>query len=478
MATYQWTGDAGIGDFGTPANWLVIGGANPAASSPGPTDGAISTGPTMTITGSGVVQTLTLAGTVRIAAALDASVGIDSTSGTRIDGATTLLPAAELTTLLLDIGSSANSTGKLTVGQHSRVVIAGSHPANNYAVSLGTKTGSVGVLLVHGPGAVVSGGNLPLAVGLNGNGLLRIDDGGLVTVGNLDPAINFAAVIGNHAGSSGKIEIEEASLLTDGAYFVGRSAPGTLDIGLGGLVAGGNMFVGANAGGVGLVSVHGNAARLVLTNTLQVGAKGSGTLTIAESGMVSVGGSVAVEGSVTLDGGSMVASSMAVATSAVVSGAGGISIAGGISNSGTMAAGQSLTITAPVVNNGTISTHTGGHLELIGSVTGTGTITLAENSHLSLQATSANQTVIFAGTGATLQLRCPNSFGATVQGFGKSDAIALDLVATGLSFAGGVISLNGPAGTVAQIKLAGAYSIANLHLTTTANGESVVNFHP
>ena len=82
MAQYQWTGNAGTGDFGTPANWEV--GAKVATAPPGPSDDAVIDTTDATITGNGTAYRLIFEGTEAIVGELTATYGSQANGQTAL----------------------------------------------------------------------------------------------------------------------------------------------------------------------------------------------------------------------------------------------------------------------------------------------------------------------------------------------------------------------------------------------------------
>jgi T5SS/PEP-CTERM-associated repeat protein len=145
----------------------------------------------------------------------------------------------------------------------------------------------------------------PLIVGKAGNGSLTIADGALMSV---DLDIDADAVIGQEAGSTGRVTVQGAGsrLLVQGEIIVGLKGNGSLEIRNGGFVGGpglgaspvpvriGGPFPGSSAA-LGEVLVDGAGSKL-LTDQLTVGELGTGKLTVQDGGLVEVAdfGSVAI----------------------------------------------------------------------------------------------------------------------------------------------------------------------------------------
>jgi outer membrane autotransporter protein len=134
-----------------------------------------------------------------------------------------------------------------------------------------------------------------LNVGFGGTGMLTIQSGGTVSSG-----IGIA-IVGNAAGSQGTVTVTGAgSTLTFPSLFVGALGTGALTIAGGGTVSiGGILGNGVTAVGQstqGTVTVTGAGSTLTSSGGIIVGAgvTGTGTLTIADGGTVSSSGPVQV----------------------------------------------------------------------------------------------------------------------------------------------------------------------------------------
>jgi len=463
MTTYSWTGAAGTEDFSTPNNWLVASPPPPPALPvPGPGDDAMFDTASATIAGTGTAGRLIFGGSDVVRGQLTAVMGTQAAADL------SLHPGAVLTTPFIGIGVSSGDVGKLTIGKHSSLVVNGFHLPNNYAIGVANATGSIGTLRVHGAGATLNGGGEPMSIGQNGNGVMQIEDGGMVSAGNADPLIYpWAVIIGNHAGANGTVEVSNGSLLAQGEIIVGRSTSGMLKIGPSGLVSAPDLAAGWTPAGQGSITVHGEHARLVLINTLEVGHMGFGSLDVTDHGVVSAGVSIIVNGPVTLADGLIETTGMAVNASGTLVGHGTVIAAAGCINTGNISASQQLTLIGPMQNNGMIKAVAGSDLRFVGAISGSGTITLTAGSTASLEAVASGQTVAFSGGSSKLVLRSPPAFSGSISGFNGTDTIVLDAPATNFSFVPGLLTVfDGaiPGVIVAQLAMIGPYSVVNFDL--------------
>lgn len=154
MATFQWTGSANNGNYSTAANWQPAVGAPPGAN-----DTALIETPATPINGMGSAQILFTTGPVRLDGHFIAIYGVPVNAQPLL-----LQPGTVLTTPMLHspVTHYSNTTAaELRVGADSRVVIAGSHIPDNYAIALAQGTGTNVTMDVEGAGALVNGGNQP-----------------------------------------------------------------------------------------------------------------------------------------------------------------------------------------------------------------------------------------------------------------------------------------------------------------------------
>ena len=469
MAIFHWTGNAATGSFAKAGNW------DPAANAPpGPSDVAIIANAAMPITGTGTANVLNFGGTNKVEGHLTAMYGCP------VNENLTLLPGATLTTpklhIVVDFGPNPPTTGiaKVTVGNHSRVVISGCNPPDTYAIQIAETIANVaeshGTLVVQGAHAVVNGGNMPMSVGQDGTGLLTIRDGAEVSVGNGDPIkYPWALVIGNHPQSNGTVEVSHGSLLAHGQVIVGRYSTGKLDVHQGGLVVAESMAIGwaPDSGlgdqGKGSVTVKGSDACLIVDNSLQVGHMGVGSLTVTEHGFVSAGIAINVNGALSLADGQIETSALGVNEGATLTGHGTVIASAGLNiNGGAITAHQQLNLIGDIDNAGTITVAAGGDLRCFGTLLDDqGSIELQANSVASLEAVASGQTITFAGNNAKLVLRNAGDFGGTIMDFGPTHSIELEAEATGHNFdiPSSTLTLTGPgANVVAKLLMKGLTS--------------------
>ncbi len=198
-------------------------------------------------------------------------------------------------------GSAWSNSSGLFVGSHGTgtLNIQNGGTVSNSNGYLGYESSGSGTATVDGPGSTWSNA-LSLNVGFNGTGTLNILGGGAVS--------DSHGRIGS--SSTGTVTVDGAGSTWNNStsLVVGNWGTGTLNIQNGGTVATTLSVVvgGGWSGSSGTVTVDG-AGSTFNSNSLSVGFKGTGTLTIQNGGTVSsysggVGSDVGSSGTVTVDG--------------------------------------------------------------------------------------------------------------------------------------------------------------------------------
>jgi outer membrane autotransporter protein len=131
---------------------------------------------------------------------------------------------------------------------------------------------------IRGAGAIAQN----LAVGQSGTGMLTILAGGTLT--------NSFGAVGNLTGSTGTVTVTDpgSSWTNVGSVVVGGLGAGTLTIQNDGTMSSGGGSVGLSAGSTGAVTVTGPGSSWTngVSNGLNIGSFGAGTLTITSGGRV------------------------------------------------------------------------------------------------------------------------------------------------------------------------------------------------
>lgn len=152
---------------------------------------------------------------------------------------------------------------------------------------IGNQPGSTGAVTVTGPGSVWNAEGM--VVGDHGTGRLTILNGGVVNT----QVWEFS--VGDGSGAVGVATVDGAgSKLTASDFVIGYGGTGTLTISNGGAIIGTTWtsIIGHSVGSIGTVTVTGAGSSLSNASDLWIGQDGSGTLTVANGGGVTVGGNI------------------------------------------------------------------------------------------------------------------------------------------------------------------------------------------
>ena len=433
---------AGAGLFQLGANELTVGGNNMSTDVSGDISGILGS---LVKVGAG---TLTLSG--------NANLG-----GTTVDGGTLAVNGGTLDAFNTIVGSTAGSSGTLDIGGGGRAnalnLIVGESGVGTLAVQnggtvtdfggfVGDLPGSQGTATVSGPGSTWTNTGT-IQVGGLGTGTLTIENGGTLNSSG-------GGSIGLSTGSTGTVTVTGPGSTwndgPDGGLNVGSFGSGALTIANGGTVINDSTFasnIGEGADSVGTVTVTGAGSTWSSSSGLNIGRSGTGTLTIADSGVVTAGPVVIAE------------NTGAVGTLNIGAGAGSAAAAPG-------------TLTAPSVafgaGTGTINfNHTSPDYVFAPAISGDGTVNVLAGSTTltaaniysgatnveggSLRAGALNtfspNSAVTVASGGTLDL---NGFNQTVPGvtngglvnMGTGTAPGTVLTTTGYTGTGGTMAIN------------------------------------
>ena len=193
------------------------------------------------------------------------------------------LPGSTGTVIVTDPGSNWSNAGSIVTGGlgTGTFIIQNGGTVNSGGGSVGLSAGSTGTVTVTDAGSRwINGPSNGLNIGSFGTGTLTITNGGSVI--DITPIITN---IGNGAGSQGTVRVAGAgSLWSDVAGFrIGNSGTGTLTIAEGGLVTAPIVVIATNAGSMGTLNIGagaGNPAAAPGTLNASSVAFGDGTGTI------------------------------------------------------------------------------------------------------------------------------------------------------------------------------------------------------
>lgn len=246
----------------------------------------------------------------------DWAVGGDLTVGDSLTGTLTITDGGSVTNDGAYIGNLNGAVGALTVsgrnaggtastwtslgsvligveaGSSGTLTILDAGMAQSDSGTIGSNNGSVGSVLVSGPGSTWNlSASRAFMIGESGRATLRIDDGGAVHSGQ--------GVIGWLAGSDGSAIVSGQTTVWDpfNNIYVGFEGLGDLRVLEGATVrtvgssapgAAATIYIGNQAGGVGTVTVSSTTAdisTLAASDRIEIGSAGTGTLTIDKGGL-------------------------------------------------------------------------------------------------------------------------------------------------------------------------------------------------
>jgi T5SS/PEP-CTERM-associated repeat protein/autotransporter-associated beta strand protein len=275
--------DLNVGNVGTATMTIQNGGDVEVSSDPVIGNQTGSNG-TLTITDAGsvlnVYSTALIVGNLGNGTLNIANGGVANLTGTDGDGVVAYIGyGAQGTALVTDSGSKLKlGYGPLVVGEDAvgNLTIAnGAHVyshSTDTAFILGDASDGTGNLLIDGTGSHWNAYSGTMIVGNNGMGNLTIQNGGELKSYGADES-NISIYVANGSGSNGTVYVSGGSLkLRDGSMIVGDSGNGTLTV--------------DNSGYVSISS----------GNVLELAASGgsNGTLNLNDGGTISLGGADAL----------------------------------------------------------------------------------------------------------------------------------------------------------------------------------------
>ena len=184
----------------------------------------------------------------------------------------------------IHVGYGGSGTLNIEAGGQ---VIAYSDTVGHGCGYVGVLAGSTGTVTVTGEGSTWS--NSDLYVGCEGAGTLNIEAGGKV-IAYSDAFDHGWGYVGRHAGSTGTATVtgEGSTWTNSGRLYVGDKGAGTLNIEAGGQVSNTSGYVGYESGSTGTVTVTGAGSTWKNPHGLCIGWYGNGTLNIEAGGQVSI----------------------------------------------------------------------------------------------------------------------------------------------------------------------------------------------
>jgi outer membrane autotransporter protein len=344
------------------------------------------------------------------------------------------------------IGGSAVSN-IVTVGQSATgaLTVSGGGALTAAAVTAGDLAGSTGTVTVTGVGSTLTttGIGNQVVIGNYGSGALQILNGGVVS--------DAGGIVGQNTGGVGTATVDGlGSIWTNTSTLtVGSQGTGTLTLTNQGQATASGIFIGV-AGGTGTVTLTGQSA-IATTGALNVGFTGTGTLTIASNSFfISDGGTIGnfagAGGAVTVTG---AGSAWSFGTSDLTIGASGTGSLL-VSNSGRISSGGGNGFLGQAAGaNGTLTIDGAGSSWVTGSslfvgVGGTGTMMVSNGG---LVITNDGTLGGAAGGTGVVTVTGPNSNWTTSGGINVGNAGSGSLT---ISNGGAVNSVGGTVGALAN----------------------------
>ncbi|HWN83016.1 MAG TPA: hypothetical protein VNM87_13035, partial [Candidatus Udaeobacter sp.] len=299
-------------------------------------------------------------------------------------------------------------------------VVGGVLDHDGQQVTISSTTGAPTLELRNGATATITSPGSPfdrLRIGADGQGQLNLKNGASCTV-----ASPCHTTVGTLAGGLGTVLLDSTSTLTTTALLAGMSGDGQVTVqGGSDLVTSGDLALGLFASGSGAIDVLGPGSTAIVGDELSAGSTGLGFVTISN------GGSMEVHGPGTKTGG--------VNTFIHDNGVLNVFDGGSFTSTGEVEVQGSIQL-----GDGTVVAQ---HVELIGSIEGTGTV----NATVGSEDVSAS---ITAG-GGPLTLGAASIFGFTHDGTLAVGAETVTLVDTdgprtgSVTLAGGTLNFTGTA---------------------------------
>jgi len=417
---YKWIAAAG-GDVGVAANWSPY--VNGMAGSTPP--GAADEGEFAGLGG-------TIAGTVTVTEwVIDSGAGPYTFSG-------------DTTATFFKVGASAFLTGTWTQNGASYIdIAAGTFTIGSGAELISHATGATTLGLVVDSVLLANGGTITVAAGIgigySGAASLSANSGASLSAATIDLAgaagasgtlnlsggatasVSGIVAIGATAGAGGAaIDINAATLTDQNQVQVGLQSNGTLTVQGGGLLSTSAslshpILAAGGAGSTGTVDITDAGSELNAgANQIEIGAGGTGSLTV-EGGATLVAGGLFIA-----EGGTGTVDVTGALTTATI-GTGGLGIGEGGTGQLTLQHGGTLTVTGGLdvgvggtgtfdIESGATLTSEGAALAALSSskVAGTGTVLLDAAQWL-----SSGQITVGAGSGGTAELQVAD--GATLE---------------------------------------------------------------
>ncbi|MEQ8266235.1 MAG: autotransporter domain-containing protein [Parvibaculum sp.] len=189
------------------------------------------------------------------------------------------------TVLVTGTGSSWVSGGEFTVGGVGTgdLTVADGATVNSVDSTLGLGLGSSGTALVTGAGSSWTSTN-GFFIGQDGEGAVTVADGGLLDSTGANIRLGL-----NGSGTGALTVTGAGSSIVSTSVYVGLNGTGVLNLEENATANTGSLFIGALAGSDGTVTIADDGTVWNM-NALSIGFDGAGTLTLADGAVANVGG--------------------------------------------------------------------------------------------------------------------------------------------------------------------------------------------
>jgi T5SS/PEP-CTERM-associated repeat protein len=342
-------------------------------------------------------SSLTITSGTALITGSDVALNADSTATVTVSGANSNVDIAEF--LLIGVGGHATATfsgGATVTGQGTTAV--------------GTSAGGNGELTITDNGTTWTNAQQTI-VGYGGTGSLTVAAGAVLSSGSTGSPTGSSGVIGAEASGVGAVTITDSgsSWVQDGGLSVGYLGQGTLMVEAGGYVHSASGYVGRFAGAVGHATVTGANSVWSVDGPLLVGSDGSGgggsgSLVVSDSGAVIIGSELQIgpQGSVDVTGGRALV------------GSGGLPAAAGTLYVGPDGLLDGLgSVIGHVINDGTLLVSEPGS-RIVGALDGMGATQIADGADLTTD--QIIQSSLTIGNGSTVTIAPSDANGNSLVG--------------------------------------------------------------
>ncbi len=335
-------------------------------------------------------------------------------------------------------------------------------------------------------GTVISGGIL------TNSGLVIIDTAAGATLDGVNVDNTLGTIQVDTFSFDGKLVVDDGTTITGGTMSIGS-------LGIFEVETGGATLKDVSVDNSGVVQVDAGSALNVDGTTITHGR-------VTGDGAIHVTGNSAIDGAkvdihqITVDAGDTLKLDDTTVTGTAIADHGtvkvdahetlslsGMTLTGGavtVETDALVQTGGNVTLTTDVTNDGTIEVQDGA-LKISGSVEGSGSVKIDSDARFELDG-SDTQDIVFAGSGAELQLDAASSFGGKIAGLTATDELDLRLIGYGTNTTGTYVSNANNTGGVLTITdgthsisltLVGDYRHAHFAGATDGTGGTLITLN-